>query len=249
MEPTQRVWWGGWGLVCMYVEIVLCLVVGGVIAVLLVPVAIHLLVSRQTHEVPVEVRLDVGLVAGLAGVRASGPLDGWTLRPLLAGLSPPHPRLAVGRTPAPTPPSAEPVQARPAEEAGEPAAGKAARVRRLRRAAGLIVYPGLRLVRSLPGTVTVTQVAVRGHLGCPDPARTGQIWGWLQALRSGEWDRFHIDLTPDFARPYMRGHLDMRARIHLGLLLMLLVRFALQVGWRWGIRRVAALGWWNQSAA
>lgn len=232
----------------MSVGIVLWLVAAGPIAVLLVPVVIRVLVSRQTNETPVEVRLDVGLVGGLAGVRVSGPLDGWTLGLLLGGLSPPHPRLAVGGTSAARP-SAEPEKTKPPREPDEPAVGTAARLRRLRWAASLIVKPGLHLVCSLRSTVSITRVSVRGRLGGPDPARTGQIWGWLQALSPAEWDRLRLDLTPDFAGPRTSGHLDVRARFHLGLLLLLLVRFALQIGWRWGVDRWSVLGWWNRSAA
>jgi len=239
----------------MYVMIALYLVAGGVFAVLCLPVAIQLLILRPGTRTPVEVRLDIGLAAGLAGLRASGPTGGWMLRPLLAGLPVPGPRLAMGGTPAPPAPSAEPEgepgteQVEPPTEPAATGADKGSRLRQLRWAAGLVARPALRLVRSLGRTVTVSQVSVSGQLGHPDPSRTGQIWGWLQALDSGGWDRLHLDLTPDFADARTRGQLDVRLRFHLGLLLLLLVRFGLQVGWRWGLDRVAALGWRNRSPA
>ena len=102
---------GGWGGLCgthrvppqarretgpllsMFVVIVLYLVAAGVIAVFVLPVAIQLLVLRQGDGMPVDIRLDVGLMAGLAGLRASGPEGGWTLRLLLAG----HPLASFGQ--------------------------------------------------------------------------------------------------------------------------------------------------------
>ena len=238
----------------MFVVIVLYLVAAGVIAVFVLPVAIQLLVLRQGDGMPVDIRLDVGLMAGLAGLRASGPEGGWTLRLLLAGLPLPGPRLAMGGAPSPRTPSAEPEGAvpelaEPPAEAGQTAADRGGRLRQLRWVAGLVALPGVRLARSLGCTMTVSRIAVSGQLGHPDPSRTGQIWGWLQALNAGEWGRLHLDLAPDFTEPRIRGQLDVRARFHLGLLLLLLVRFGLQVGWRWVMNRVSALEWWSRSPA
>lgn len=98
--------------------------------------------------------------------------------------------------------------------------------------------PGLDLLAALPRIVTLKKVHVRGRFGLDDPARTGAAFGFLRSLDFAFGRRLRIDLLPDFTRPGFQGQLDLTMYLHLGLLLLLVLRFALQVAGRWLAARV-----------
>jgi hypothetical protein len=82
-------------------------------------------------------------------------------------------------------------------------------------------------------------VCVRGSFGFADPARTGSVFGYLQALRAVVPRRLRLDLRPDFERPGVRGEATLLLHLYLGSLLFVVLRFGLQVGWRWLRGRLA----------
>ena len=95
----------------------------------------------------------------------------------------------------------------------------------------LLIKPSLRLLASLPRTVRFKKLRAQGRLGFADPAQTGRVYGYLQAIavRKG---KIQINVSPNFVRAGAFGRLDLVAHLHLGLLILLLGRFGLQVAYR-----------------
>jgi hypothetical protein len=105
----------------------------------------------------------------------------------------------------------------------------------------LLLKPGLGLLASLPRTIGLKSLRIKGRLGFADPAQTGSVNGYLQAVKSVKNKLIKINISPDFTRPGAFGQLDLVAHFHLGLLLLLLGRFGLQVGCRFLAARL--FGW------
>jgi hypothetical protein len=93
--------------------------------------------------------------------------------------------------------------------------------------------PALALLGSLDHVLALKSLRLRGRFGFADPARTGSLYGYLQASRFLQTRKYQLDLVPDFTRPGLYGRLWLAAHLHLGLLLGLLLRFAFRAGWRW----------------
>ena len=105
----------------------------------------------------------------------------------------------------------------------------------------LLFRPGLSLLASLPRTIGLKSLRIKGRLGFADPAQTGSINGYLQIVKSFKNKLININISPDFTRPGAFGQLDIVAHFHLGLLFLLLGRFGLQVGYRYLAARL--FGW------
>ena len=106
-----------------------------------------------------------------------------------------------------------------------------ARERNLRGLVRLLFEPSLRLLASLPRIIRLKRLRVQGRLGFADPAQTGRVYGYLQAV-AGRKGTVQINVSPDFVRPGAFGRLDLVAHLHLGLLILLLGRFGWQVAYR-----------------
>ena len=95
----------------------------------------------------------------------------------------------------------------------------------------LLFEPSLRLLASLPRTIRLKRLRVQGRLGFADPAQTGRVYGYLQAVAAHK-GKVQINVNPDFVRPGAFGRLDLVAHLHLGLLILLLGRFGSQAAYR-----------------
>ena len=102
----------------------------------------------------------------------------------------------------------------------------------------LLLKPGLQLAKSLPKTVGLKRLQIRGRIGFDDPARTGAVNGYLQVFKLLKNSMINVNVIPDFTRSGAFGRLDIVAHFHLGLLLVLLGRFGLQVTYRFFAVRI-----------
>ena len=116
---------------------------------------------------------------------------------------------------------------RRAKREAAPKAGE----RNLRSLVRLLSKPSLGLLASLPRIIWLKRLRIEGRLGLADPAQTGQIYGYLQAVAAHR-GKVQINVSPDFVRAGAFGRLDLVAHLHLGLLILLLGRFGLQVAYR-----------------
>ena len=193
---------------------------------LALPLAIRLHLDRT--DTVLYLRLDVAAFCGLLGPGLSRQKAKRRLHLLFLGrslfsLSTSSGRKKTGHSPPPpTPP-----------EQKEPSVSRA-RFALIRWLWG----PGLDLLTALPRILALKKIHVRGRFGLENPARTGSIFGYLQSLDFAFGRRLRIDLLPDFTRPGFQGRLDLVVHLHLGLLLLLVLRFALRVAGRWLAARV-----------
>ena len=118
-----------------------------------------------------------------------------------------------------------------ARRRAEKEAAPKARQRNLRTLVPLLIKPGFGLLASLPRTMRLRRLRIQGRLGFADPAQTGRVCGYLQAVAAHK-GKVQINVSPDFVRPGAFGRLDLVAHLHLGLLILLLGRFGSQVAYR-----------------
>ena len=114
----------------------------------------------------------------------------------------------------------------------EQEAAPKARERNLRALVSLLIKPSLGLLASLPRIIWLKRLRVQGRLGLADPAKTGRIYGYLQAVAAAHQGKIQINVSPDFVRGGAFGRLDLVAHLHLGLLILLLGRFGSQAAYR-----------------
>ena len=155
------------------------------------------------------------------GLGLRGGAKGLHIAPVLLGQFLPYPYLPL-RTG-----KRRPKKRRKPEQEAAPKASK----RNLRGLVRLLFEPSLRLLASLPRTIRLKRLRVQGRLGFADPAQTGRVYGYLQAV-DGRKGTVQINVSPDFVRPGAFGRLDLVAHLHLGLLILLLGRFGWQVAYR-----------------
>ena len=118
-----------------------------------------------------------------------------------------------------------------ARRRAEQEAAPKAREWNLRVLVRLLIEPSLRLLASLPRTIRLKRLRIEGRLGFADPAQTGRVYGYLQAVAAHK-GKIQINVSPDFVRAGAFGRLDLVAHLHLGLLLLHLGRFGSQVAYR-----------------
>ena len=136
--------------------------------------------------------------------------------------------------PYPSPAAADPCEAQAKEHGEKPEqeAAPKARERNLRALVSLLIKPSLRLLASLPRIIWLKRLRIQGRLGLADPAQTGRIYGYLQAVAAAHQGKIQINVSPDFVRAGAFGRLDLVAHLHLGLLILLLGRFGSQAAYR-----------------
>ena len=151
-----------------------------------------------------------------------GP-KGLRIAPVLLGRFLPYPSLPLR-----TRVKRRPKTRRKAEQEAAPKA----RERNLRVLVRLLIKPSLGLLASLPRIIRLKRLQVQGRLGFADPAQTGRIYGYLQAVAAAHQGKIKINVSPDFVRAGAFGRLDLVAHLHLGLLILLLGRFGSQAAYR-----------------
>ena len=158
--------------------------------------------------------LGLGLRRGPQGLR---------IAPVLLGRFLPYPSLPLR-----TRVKRRPKTRRKAEQEAVPKA----RAWNLRALVRLLIKPSLRLLASLPRIIWLKKLRIQGRLGFADPAQTGRIYGYLQAVAAAHQGKMQINVSPDFVRAGAFGRLDLVAHLHLGLLILLLGRFGSQAAYR-----------------
>ncbi|MEW6752444.1 MAG: DUF2953 domain-containing protein [Candidatus Latescibacterota bacterium] len=212
------------------------------LALLLVPVALRVQLDCAAAAAPgVEVRLSAGGIGGLVGLGVVCCHGECSVRPLVAGWLLPFPRLRVhgrSRPAAPGPAAPPPAPEAPAEPAPSAPPSASPRWGRTQALLRWTWEPGGQFLRSLPRLLRLRRLHLQGRFGCEDPALTGRAYGWLQALRGLPTRRLEVEVFPDFVHQGFAGRVRLGARLHLGLLVVLALRLALQLAWRWpGYRR------------
>ncbi len=112
----------------------------------------------------------------------------------------------------------------------EQEAAPKARERNLRPLVRLLIKPSLGLLASLPRIIRLKKLRIEGRLGFADPAQTGRVYGYLQAVAAHK-GKVQINVSPDFVRTGAFGRLALVAHLHLGLLILLLGRFGSQAAY------------------
>ncbi len=151
-----------------------------------------------------------------------GP-KGLRIAPVLLGRFLPYPSLPLR-----TRVKRRPKTRRKAEQEAAPKA----RAWNLRALVRLLIKPSLGLLASLPRIIWLKRLRIQGRLGLADPAQTGRIYGYLQAVAAAHQGKMQINVSPDFVRAGAFGRLDLVAHLHLGLLILLLGRFGSQAAYR-----------------
>ena len=159
---------------------------------------------------------------GGLGLGLRGGAKGLRIAPVLLGRFLPYPYLPLRPQKKRRPKTRQKAEQEAAPKASE---------RNLRSLVRLLVKPSLRLLASLPRTIRLKRLRLQGRLGFADPAQTGRVYGYLQAVAAHK-GKVQINVSPDFVRPGAFGRLDLVAHLHLGLLILLLGRFGSQVAYR-----------------
>lgn len=140
--------------------------------------------------------------------------------------------------------SAEPVdrekpEGKPAREPSRDLRGAISRVlgqiRRFRS-------PVLRFLRWTLRAFRLHRLRCDLGFGTGNPAWTGRIFGWGQALRGLTGTRVEVELRPDFRRAVFEGTLSVCVGIRLYLILTAVLLLGVEVMWIWGRERVARRG-------
>ena len=216
---------------------------GLVLIFFLLPTLIEVSLTRPLRQDPLNLQLDWTFFAGLVGVRLQFQAADCHLYPLILGQWFKFPRLQLrkgmaveSKTPrAPSSPVAEPDRKEPPPD--EPL------FERMGFMINLLLKPGLSFLRHLKKAVVLYRLRLNGCFGFDDPARTGRICGYLYGLKPFNNNRLQIDMKPDFSVPGVRGHLDLKARMHLGYLIFLALIFGVRVACRWMALRLSWLPW------
>ena len=93
--------------------------------------------------------------------------------------------------------------------------------------------PALRLLKRFPRVFSLYSVLVKGHFGFEDPMQTGAIYGYQRALLALPFRRLRLELIPDFCSQGFIGQARIAIGIHLGMLLLVALGFALHAGLRY----------------
>lgn len=225
-------------------------IAGLILAVLVLPVTIRLAVARENPDVPPALAGSVGLASGLVGVEVKGGDHSLEMRGSLFGRAVPRPVYTMGTDTSDNGPAkAKPAEsvnseaADPTKKAGRPTPSRRSQVRRIQRLMRVLGSPALRLVGSMPRTLSLRRLSLSGQFGFPDPAQTGRVLGLLQALQVHTWRRLQIRVRPDWVGSEMRLRGELLLHFHLGLLLLLIIRCAAQMAWRWILSWIASLAW------
>ncbi len=207
------------------------LVLALVLLFFLVPSAIGLRIEGGRHQISSGLQMDWAFFGGLAGIRLSLEAAEWALYPLLWGWRFRLLRLQLGhRGVAGRRMASGPGLERPSKP-GQGALRVSKPLRQRFFFWSRLFYPyGLGLLGLLRRTMVLQKLQLKGGLGFENPATTGFVGACLQSLTVKNNKRIKIDISPDFERPGLCGHLHLVFRLHLGFLLVLALVSAVQAG-------------------
>lgn len=199
------------------------------LGVLCLPIALSLQFRRDGLPVAWKLLVQMAFFRGGIGFGLHLDAENRSLMPVLLGKTIPFPTLSLNPKPGQKKTVAKQTEqtAKPKDKTVEQSA-----TQDLLATIRLVLKPGLKLLASMPHIIGLKSLQIKGNLGFNDPAQTGSINGYIQALKYFKNNKIRIDITPDFTRPGAFGQLELTAHFHLGLLLLLLGRFGLQVASR-----------------
>lgn len=186
------------------------------------PMTLALHCRREDLPEPWEWGVRLSFFWGGLGLGLRWKAEGLRLAPVLLGQFLPYPFLRLR-------PAAKHRQS--ARRKAAPEAAPKVGERHWSTLVRMLIKPSVRLLASLPRTIGLKKLRVEGRLGFADPAQTGRIYGYLQAVAAHR-GKVHINVSPDFVRTGAFGRLDLVAHLHLGLFILLLGRFGWQVASR-----------------
>ena len=93
--------------------------------------------------------------------------------------------------------------------------------------------PLLQLLTRFPKAFSLYILLVKGRFGLEDPMQTGALYGYQRAVMALPFKRLRLELVPDFCRHGFSGQAQISIGIHLGVLLLMVLGFALQAGLRY----------------
>ena len=93
--------------------------------------------------------------------------------------------------------------------------------------------PLLRLLTRFPKAFSLYILQVKGRFGLEDPMQTGALYGYQRAAMALPFKRLRLELIPDFCRQGFSGQAQISIGIHLGVLLLTVLGFALHAGLRY----------------
>ena len=96
-----------------------------------------------------------------------------------------------------------------------------------------LMRPLLSFLVRFPRVFWLSELAVSGRFGFADPAQTGSLYGFVQALRALPIKRIHFELIPDFCARGACGQIHLTLHIHLGFIIALCIRLLAQIGLRY----------------
>ena len=153
------------------------------------PMALALRCRREDLPEAWEWGLRLSFFGGGLGLGLRWGPKGLRIVPLLLGRFLPYPYLPLR-----TRVKRRPKTRRKAEQEAAPKA----RERNLRALVSLLIKPSLGLLASLPRIIWLKRLRVQGRLGLADPAKTGRIYGYLQAVAAAHQGKIQINRQPGF---------------------------------------------------
>lgn len=214
-------------------------IAGIVITFFVLPLVLTVRVGRTGEDESLDLVAGIGAWLGLLGLiaRRQASAAAWEIGPRLCGYSLGIWYTLGGHKAVGMDPTDEPIPA--TTEQTEPAIPPPLwqRVSQKWSTFRPLVQPAWRLVRSVPGVISIRKIRARGRVGLADPATTGQMQGLLHALQGALPNRVELDVASDFVQQGARGELAVRIHFRLGLLLAFASRFAVTAAWRWALQR------------
>jgi hypothetical protein len=217
-------------------EILLCFFLALVALVFALPLCLSIRVDRPSPAAAVRIEIRFGFYRALAGIslRLAGPQR--LLQILLLNRQLPIFRLDLRakKTPGTKKGSASTRREKKAAQAEDQNTSTDNNSNRdillLLRS---LMHPLLRFLVRFPRVSWLSELTVNGRFGFADPAQTGSLYGFLQALRALPIKRVHFELMPDFCARGISGQLHLTLHIHLGFIIALCIRLLAQIGLRY----------------
>ena len=203
---------------------------------LLLPVQIVLRASRPSAGDATNLTVRSGFLAGLGGLQLRVEASRQYLSPCFGGHSIGFLTFPIGSRKADRQPASEPPPANDVSMDAEKTEEKPCvtpLIQKLRWGVYTLAKPGWSYLCSLRRIVGGLKLDLRARIGLSDPAQTGRLYGYASTLDALLGRRIRLRIAPNFTAPEVSGILDLRFRLHLGLLLGLTVLVAGRIVVRW----------------